>query len=852
MVGTYGELPRWIVLPVAALCLGAALAGMPNLAWADAVESQEENGQLIASVLEGEEAQEADEKADDAETLESDVVLPSDAGETPGEPAPLPDGVYVIRANTAAASVLDVAGGSAESGANVQLYSYNGTAAQKWHLAYDPGTGFYTITSLVAGKALDISGASTDNGANVQVWGPNGTDAQRWRVEADGTGWRLESALAPGLVLDIAGAGSANGTNAQAYAANGTAAQRFHLLALDPDVAPSTAAVAEGAYELSCSASGKALDISGGSRESSANVQQYAGNSTYAQRFYLEPDGSGFYGVYSVGSGLALDVAGAGIMPGTNVWQYRCNGTDAQLWSLRDNGDGTVTLVSKATGLALDIAGASKDDGANAQMWIPNGSAAQSFTLTPCDLLSEGAVKLYSAAKLTGAVAVSAGSTEPEAAVLICNQAATTAQKLVVAKRGSGLALTAVCSALYVAQSESAVIQAASETIWSASFSKSGARRGIVLSAPDGNVLTASGTADKSPLVTARPSDALAQSFLPTYGNLIDNGIYTIASAVGDKVIDAQGGKRVNGTNVQLYTPNGTNAQKYRFTNLGGGWYTIANASSGRALDVKGGSAESGANVQLYKSNGTNAQKWRAELLEGGNFRFVNAVSGMVLDVANAADVKGANVQVAEMSDSAGQVFSIANTSLAKEGVDLGVPSIWQEPELPTGCESVALTNVLLYYGFNLGKSEIADHYMPWSGWDFVYSFMGNPHSTSGSAIMAPGIADTANSYLSSKGSGLRATDITGASFESLYSYIDSGVPVVVWSTMYFGNRGRELAWQDGFTLYSGTHAVTLAGYNADKTQVLVSDPLSGSVWRDADRFESLYEQMGSQAVVIQ
>lgn len=46
-----------------------------------------------------------------------------------------------------------------------------------------------------------------------------------------------------------------------------------------------------------------------------------------------------------------------------------------------------------------------------------------------------------------------------------------------------------------------------------------------------------------------------------------------------------------------------------------------------------------------------------------------------------------------------------------------------QNPELPTGCESVALTNALNYYGFGLGKTVIADAYMPKSSWDFVTAF---------------------------------------------------------------------------------------------------------------------------------
>ena len=52
----------------------------------------------------------------------------------PKAPAPSgpADGEYAIRSALADRSVLDVAGGSAASGANVQLYSYNATKAQRW------------------------------------------------------------------------------------------------------------------------------------------------------------------------------------------------------------------------------------------------------------------------------------------------------------------------------------------------------------------------------------------------------------------------------------------------------------------------------------------------------------------------------------------------------------------------------------------------------------------------------------------------------------------------------------------------------------------------------------------------
>ena len=42
----------------------------------------------------------------------------------------------------------------------------------------------------------------------------------------------------------------------------------------------------------------------------------------------------------------------------------------------------------------------------------------------------------------------------------------------------------------------------------------------------------------------------------------------------------------------------------------------------------------------------------------------------------------------------------------------IDMENILQNPELPTGCESVALTMVLNYLGFDLDKTTIADDYL--------------------------------------------------------------------------------------------------------------------------------------------
>ncbi len=576
-------------------------------------------------------------------------------------PAPLPDGDYIIRSLVASRSVLDVYGASKASGANVQLYSYNATAAQKWTLTYDAIGGFYTIANKVAGNVLDVSGASTANGANVHVWTPNGTKAQQWRIVRDGAGWRIESALKDHFVLDVLGANPSNGTNMQAYQANGTNAQRFELISLNPNVAPSTATVEEGAYVLT-TGTGKVVDIASGSLESGANAQQYASNSTYAQRFYIEPDGTGFYRIFSVGSGLALDVSGANPLSGTNVHQYTWNGSAAQLWSLQANSDGTVTFISKCNGLALDVLGASTANGANLQVYTSNGTKAQKFSLTKTDLLSAGTVRLYSAGAITRVVDVRDASDSAGAALQIYQSNGTLAQRLAVAKTESGYTLRPVCSGLYAAASGSSVVQASTPTTWNIAFAKSGTRRGIVLSL-SGKAVTATGTGDSSALSLQAPSGSILQSFCPEVTTLLANGVYTIASASNGKVLDVDGASWRNEANIQVYTSNGTGAQAFLIESTGGDCYRIVNAMTGKAVDVAGGNSTDGTNVQQYVCNGTDAQLWVAELSNAGHIVFVNKGTGKALNL------NGTNVNIRTKNGASTQGWKLKPSTYVYDAV---------------------------------------------------------------------------------------------------------------------------------------------------------------------------------------
>ena len=126
------------------------------------------------------------------------------------------------------------------------------------------------------------------------------------------------------------------------------------------------------------------------------------------------------------------------------------------------------------------------------------------------------------------------------------------------------------------------------------------------------------------------------------------------------------------------------------------------------------------------------------------------------------------------------------SSSGAMVGAWVDVPCYSQNPELPTGCESVALTNLLNYYGFRLGKTIIADYYLPkGSGGNFVTAFDGNPRRSSGGLMgcVAPAITIAGNNFLRAAGSGKQAKDVSFSSIASIKNRLTCGQPVEMWNT---------------------------------------------------------------------
>ncbi len=99
------------------------------------------------------------------------------------------------------------------------------------------------------------------------------------------------------------------------------------------------------------------------------------------------------------------------------------------------------------------------------------------------------------------------------------------------------------------------------------------------------------------------------------------DGYYYIKSYLGDGetyLLDLDYGNAADGTNIGIYTDTAADAQLFKFVKNSDGSYTIVTKSSGdkSAVEVEGALTTSGANVQQWTLNGNNCQKWYAEVVD--------------------------------------------------------------------------------------------------------------------------------------------------------------------------------------------------------------------------------------------
>jgi len=192
----------------------------------------------------------------------------------------------------------------------------------------------------------------------------------------------------------------------------------------------------------------------------------------------------------------------------------------------------------------------------------------------------------------------------------------------------------------------------------------------------------------------------------------------------------------------------------------------------------------------------------------------------------------------------------------------ISVPVLCQYPLLPTGCESVAATMVLRYYGEQITPKEFASAWLKCS--DDFYSFggklygpdpnlvfAGDPFSSRAYGCFASPIVEA----IHQNSKYCTAQSVTCRSLKELCGkYVDFGIPLLIWATMGMEKSYEGSTWnfKDGtvFTWPAREHCLVLVGYNSKV--YFLNDPMTGSpVFYSKELVEKRFEEMGRQAVVI-
>lgn len=269
---------------------------------------------------------------------------------------------------------LDVVNNSNQSGTNVQQSTDNGSDAQRWVITLE-ADGYYRLTHKGTNQSLDVSQNSSTQGANVQQWMEGNTDAQRWKIELMSDGYCKLTHKGTTQVLDVDNNSSQPGANVQQWSDLGTNAQRWKLDLIEVPI------VSGGTYKLTHKGTTQCLDVSDGSTQQGANVQQYTSNDSDAQRWVISKESDGFYKLTHKGTTQVLDVSNNSTQPGANVQQWSDLGTDAQRWKIELMPDGYFKLTHKNTNLCLDVVNNLAEPGTNVHQWTDNNNDAQRWKL---------------------------------------------------------------------------------------------------------------------------------------------------------------------------------------------------------------------------------------------------------------------------------------------------------------------------------------------------------------------------------------------------------------------------------------------------------------------------------------
>lgn len=549
--------------------------------------------------------------------------------------ATLKEGVYTIKSALGTNMVIDVDNAGTRNKTNVQLYSSNGTNAQKWYVK-PIEDGYYEITTMLDNNlSLDVDNAGKSNKTNVQIYTKNNTNAQKWYIKDAGGGYYNIISKCNGLYVDVYNAETRNKTNIQMWNGNGTNAQKFRFV----EDLVGQQSLEDGIYKISSFVDQtKALSIQGNA-DQNAKVVLGESDSSLEQMWRVKYLGNGYYTItLYANEWMALDVQGGSSASGTDLQLYQNNNTNAQKWIIKAE-DGYYSIVSALDHMYVDIDNGTIKSGTGVQIYQPNGTNAQKFTFTKVE--------------------------EPkiENGYYTFNSALDNSK---VVDANSMIAVNSIPTILNInnnMNSQKWYIEYLADGYYSI---KSALDNNFVLDVRNNDKV------NKTKVQIYASNGSEAQKW---YIKDAGDGYYYIIAKNSNKYLDIDNANSANGTSVQIYTGNKTKAQKFKLTPTTAnesdapthiyeeGYYTInTKLANGKVLDVDNAKKANGTNVQLYSANSSVAQIWYLKKLDNGYYAILSSMNPEIALTAASGDrTNGVNVQISKYADLDTQKWAIKN-----------------------------------------------------------------------------------------------------------------------------------------------------------------------------------------------
>jgi|GEM_PF-1590614 len=592
---------------------------------------------------------------------------------------PLAPGRYLLRPAASNTRVLEVADGSKDNKANVQLNTSDMTKAQLFDVRFDNKTGLYTFKNVNSGKLLTVAAKKAKAKTNVWQEKSTGKKNQKWIVAADPNrngAFRITSALSVAskngerigkFALSIKG-GNKDGSNAQLAKTGSSKAQTFYPMPKKPLVSAGNASVATGFYALATTLpQTRAIGVKDDSSENAEILALATNTKTLERTVFVQRQSDGFYTLRFAHTGAAVAVPKGNLVAGIRLQQksIKKTATASQRWAIIENQDGSLSFVSKASGMSLAVRGKKGSTGSVLQQWYPSNSAQQRFTLQSISTvaLKGPYVTINPKNPSTMFIEVKKSSRKNGAKVHAVVGAGGNGQIFEPLRVSAGIyAFKSTNSGKYLTAKNGKVVQqsgSASGPQTNQQWQLTPAIGGMQLTNVATNqALTIASKGKKTRTLSLKqPSSGSAQVFKVNSAPLpLAQQTYTISGTSKKRIAGGENRASV-GTLLNMEKASKSSAQRWMLSHVRGEYFVLKCVRSGNTLEIKKGSTKNGAKVQLGVNRGNKKQLWRA-IPTGDGWFYLQSASGMYLTSGS-----GSKLVVQKSASGKAQKFRFTQTS---------------------------------------------------------------------------------------------------------------------------------------------------------------------------------------------